>query len=66
MGKISVITHFNGNHANRRLKTPIDQSDTIPAADAMCSPQCCAIYSLMNEPDFVEQREWTREIIENI
>jgi hypothetical protein len=27
--------------------------------------QCCAQYCLANEPDFLEQREWLRQIIED-
>ncbi len=41
------------------------QQYTIPATDPTCSKQCCARYCLMNEPDFLEQREWIREVIEN-
>lgn len=30
----------------------------------ICTSQCCARYCLSNEPDFLEQREWIREVIE--
>ncbi len=31
----------------------------------LCTTQCCARYCLSHEPDFLEQREWIREVIES-